>query len=412
MNLFRSKASLENDEQQLKNEIISTRVFICLLILSFVILLSYAAQTKVTKTVTFNLPTYELYSSLYNKYYQGLTCPCTNIAVPQEEFLSLKPNFHPICISDFTDARWSLGIYDAAKDVYTYNRDFRFRGPFMFDALISICSLAQSTINSSLTDFGQTALISSVLLSEDAFTEQINSNIYLFLTSLSNSFISSFRVVRDTTYGNGLVSNTLSSVSFRLIIDSSTTSNSSVGLITLRFKKYNNQTCSCHDTPTCQEQCYTYDPYTEVPIHSIPGLVIGCYTFEALLQSNFICFFNQTCVDELRQAIDFNDNFTTLAMNSSMLTKHQMDTNMENLMDDMMVEQWIEHMSYNDYFTQCRPIYCRYTYTKQFDILFIITTIIALIGGITTILQICIPRFVKLIRYIIAKRKQRRIQLH
>ena len=366
-----------------------------------------------TQTVTINSPMLALYSSLYEKHSETLTCPCTNISIAQKEFISLMPTFHPICTSHFIDVRWPLGIADAGSGGYIYNRDFRFRGPTMFTALAALCALSNASISSALVSFKSTTLITSDVLPERVFTSQVNASIDLFIASEASSFTRSFRIIRDTTQGNGLVSSTLSSLSLRLVVQISASNNSSSQSITLRFKKYKNQTCSCHDTATCKEQSYVYafESDSDV-IFLVPGFVTGCYVFEGLMQSNLICLFNQSCIDQLRQAVDFSNNFTTLALDLSKLTRHQSNTTVENIMRDIMVEEWTRNISYANYFTQCRPVYCRYTYTKKYDVLFVITSIIAVIGGLTTILQIIVPRFVKLVRWLIKKQGQRRIQVN
>ena len=53
------------------------------------------------------------------------------------------------------------------------------------------------------------------------------------------------------------------------------------------------------------------------------------------------------------------------------------------------------------------PVECKYTYVVTYDIIYIVTTITALIGGLITILQIVVPRAVKLMRHIWFKRCHR-----
>ena len=201
LNLFRSMIPSDHEEQQRRNELISTRLFICLLFASFLILLIYTSQVQVTQTITINSPTLGLYSSLYEKHAQTLTCPCSNIAVTQQQFISLTPTFHPVCTSDFIDARWPMGIINAAYSFYVYNRDFRWRGPIMFQALASICTLANVSMNNALIDFKSITLISDNVLPESVFNPQVNASVDLFITSTASSFNRAFRIIRDTMQG-------------------------------------------------------------------------------------------------------------------------------------------------------------------------------------------------------------------
>ncbi|CAF5097349.1 unnamed protein product [Rotaria sp. Silwood1] len=140
-----------------------------------VILLIYTSQVQVAHTITVNTPLLEVYSSLYEKYAETLSCPCTNIAIEQQEFISLIPTFHQICDSDFVDPRWPMGIQNTMQLFdYIYNRDFRMRGYSLFQALVSICALAKVSIGNALIDFKSTTFISKNLLSEKTFAAQMN----------------------------------------------------------------------------------------------------------------------------------------------------------------------------------------------------------------------------------------------
>jgi hypothetical protein len=413
-NLFRSTQQPEGDDNgyQLKNQLISTRLFICLLSISLIILLVYTSQVQVTHIIIIDSPSLEVYSSLYEKYAEVLTCPCTNIAITQQEFISLTPTFHQICDSDFVNTRWPTGIDASMGSNYVYNRDFRFRGFSAFTVLISICSLSKTNIANALIDFNSTTFISKNVLPENILIAQMNASIDSYTTSLAYAFERSFQTIRDTTQANGLVSATLSSITFRIVLNNNMSAIVPIDAISPRYKLYNQSSCSCHDSATCSEQAYIYTTdFSNIPIYPIPGLLIGCYGFEAMMQSNLLCFFNQTCVDDLRTAMNYTYNFTTRALDPSKLVYFNLNSTIQSIMEKIMVQQWIHNVSYVNYYNQCRPIYCRRTYEQKNDVIYIITTLFALIGGLTTILQLIVPRFVRLVRKLLLKRQQRRIRV-
>jgi hypothetical protein len=72
-----------------------------------------------------------------------------------------------------------------------------------------------------------------------------------------------------------------------------------------------------------------------------------------------------------------------------------------------MIEKWNEQISFSSYYQQCNPVSCVYTYNKQGDLAYVLTTTIALIGGLTTILKIIVPSIVAFIR-----RKKRPQAIH
>jgi beta-lactamase regulating signal transducer with metallopeptidase domain len=63
-----------------------------------------------------------------------------------------------------------------------------------------------------------------------------------------------------------------------------------------------------------------------------------------------------------------------------------------------MVEEWNSSIMYENYFNECEPTECTYTHQTKNNILYIITTIIGLIGGLTTALKLIVPRLVMLAR--------------
>ncbi|CAF1006346.1 unnamed protein product [Adineta steineri] len=408
LNLFYSTESSENErtDYQIKTELISTRLFICVLFISLSILLIYTSQVYVTQTIPLNTTLLKDYESHYEKYAEALICSCTNIAVTQNKFISLTSVFHQVCDSDFVNPRWRNGIDKTYLGIGAYQKDFRFRGASTFAALDSVCSLAKTSITNSLIDFNLTTFISKNLLSQNMLWAQMNASIDLYTMSIEYAFGRSLEIIRDLIHGNGLMSSTLSSLTVKLEPEKNFT-------VQPQYKTYDEGPdggeCSCHDSPSCNERQYVYLNRSK---HSrdiyVPGLLIGCYGFEALLQSNLICFFNQSCIDGLRKAILFKDNFTTSALDQSKLFYFNPNSTIRSMMEKAMVEKWVNSSNYDEYYNQCRPIYCKYTYKNKNNTIYIITTLFALIGGVSTVLRFIVPRFVKLLRKILLRRQQRR----
>jgi hypothetical protein len=318
-------------------------------------------------------------------------------------------SYHQICTSDFLDPSWAQGIYStyAFTPGGAYNRDFRSRSPYYFQMLASLCSLADNSLTDTLIDFSTTLFISTNVLSEHVFNSQVNGSIDLFISSVTNAFVRTFSLLEDTTKGNSLISSEISSLSFRLVIDSTSTANdSTTWQITLRYKFYN-KTCSCQITSKCIEQANVYTSTTPYTIlFPVPGIFIGCYTFEAMLQSNLNFFYNQTNVDWLRTSINITESLIVTALDPLQPSRFQTNSPIGNIFEQMMIEQWTRNISYVNYYVQCRPIYCKYSYVQKNDALYIITIITALIGGLTSVLQMVIPRFVKLVRRFCFKNNQ------
>ena len=385
----------------MKNQLISTRLFLILLTASLAVLIVYTSRSQITHTVTIDSPSSSIFSSLYQTYGDKLVCPCTNIAISRKEFISLHETYHQICDSDFLRTPWIEGLYMTYISLpgTIYNRDFRYRGYFFFQMLDTLCQLARDSLTVRLTDFNSASLISTNVLPERVFYSQINATIDLFLTTITNTFIRTLGLLRDTTQGNSLVSSTISSLSFRLVVNDTTNINdSSTWRITLRYKLYNDSQCSCSTTPKCVEQAYVWTFPRASRIFSIPGMLVGCYTFEAMLQSNLHLFYNQTGINWLQKNLNMTQPLNITALDPSQSSRFPIMSPIGNIIEKMLIEEWQRNISYANYYTQCQPIYCKYSYTQQNDALYIVTTITALIGGLSSALQMIVPRVVKLSR--------------
>ena len=92
--------------------------------------------------------------------------------------------------------------------------------------------------------------------------------------------------------------------------------------------------------------------------------------------------------------------------NSSFLNVYSNNSTVQDLVDQLMIDTWNSSTMYNQYYNECQPAQCTYSYETRNDLVFIITTLIGLVGGLTTSLKIVIPRLVKLIRDFLLKRRQ------
>ena len=119
-NIFKSVPPSIN-EHDLKNERISTRLFIVLLIISLTILLLYNSLINIIQTNNIKKPTFEQYSQLYSLYQEVLTCPCTQILIDYEKFIRLDYTLHQVCSSVFVSQNWidHLGYPYFAGTIYT-----------------------------------------------------------------------------------------------------------------------------------------------------------------------------------------------------------------------------------------------------------------------------------------------------
>ena len=93
-----------------RDQIVSTRVYIVLLLLSVVSLSEYAALSWRLLTFEIHNPTFATFEHLQAEYPETLTCPCTHIAVDVGKFVSIAVSFHQVGkYFGLTERNYALG---------------------------------------------------------------------------------------------------------------------------------------------------------------------------------------------------------------------------------------------------------------------------------------------------------------
>ena len=100
--------------------------------------------------------------------------------------------------------------------------------------------------------------------------------------------------------------------------------------------------CSCFASTNCVLDARFYrasgSDFDEV--FTIPGIHIGCYVSEALLQSTLECFYNQTCVDTVKLLLNYTTDFNVTALNSTIPSQFDTYTLISDLLKYTMVDEW------------------------------------------------------------------------
>ncbi len=97
--------------------------------------------------------------------------------------------------------------------------------------------------------------------------------------------------------------------------------------------------------------------------------------------------------------------FNPTALNSSLPSQYFVNSTIQDLINSLMVEEWNATGNYTSYYVGCQPSECIYSYTARNGILYIVTTLIGLLGGLITVLKLLVPQVVKFFMRYIIKRK-------
>ena len=117
---------------------------------------------------------------------------------------------------------------------------------------------------------------------------------------------------------------------------------------------------------------------------------------EALLQSTLECFYNQTCLDILQSNISSTHSMNATALDSSLPSQYHPKSRVQEHVDQLMVEQWMKSAAFEKYYAECQPSQCTYSHETKNSAVYIITTIVGLVGGLVTVLKLAAPRLIKL----------------
>lgn len=173
----------------------------------------------------------------------------------------------------------------------------------------------------------------------------------------------------------------------------------SVSLAANRFQMKSGTICSCVPTTHCLAPAAIYHSvmnettdiyYMTMDNTPIKGMKVGCTPLEGVLSSTLECYFDLSCI----QLLVMNASIVK-PLSSTQLNRFLPNTTIEQLVNNLFVEQWSFGFVAANYFRQCAPLTCTYSYTHRTTILNIITIIIGVLGGLSTALRIISPWLVQ-----------------
>ncbi|CAF1330875.1 unnamed protein product [Adineta steineri] len=270
----------------------------------------------------------------------------------------------------------------------------------MWQLTAAFCRYANSTLLEILDEFANTPLISSKLIPEELLRTQtltaLNNVHQTALDSVNRSITSADRITQANGLMTGLSTNAIAQLpangwqSFEYVFPSPT-----------EYKRQESTTfCLCIFGGSCSmpgglyfyeawETNEYYDLNVLVANVTIPGLVVDCLPIQTMFASTLECFYNQSCLNILLSAYQVNINISIL--NTSLSSRFTPTTTLNYLVNELFIEEIFNETIYGSYYQQCAPVYCSYTYSQRFDLIYVITTLIALFGGLNVTLLLIAP---------------------
>lgn len=163
---------------------------------------------------------------------------------------------------------------------------------------------------------------------------------------------------------------------------------------------------------------YGYNCALGTVVWSIPGIVKSCIFLEKVLSSDLRCFFNQTCINTILSLYNVDlpkrnplpaATLAITALNSSVHSRFLPNDTIMTILSDLMIEEWQFSIDYDNYYAACAPASCTYTISQQLDLIYTVTTIVGIFGGLSLSLKKIIPIVVQLIYWVFITRRERQV---
>lgn len=361
VNLFKSRDS--HTELDIRNEFLSTRIYIILLIIILSILIEYYSLLINRITVTIRSPSID---TIANTNESSMTCPCSLATVPFKPYLSIKPIFHPICSSDFVSDIW-LNTLDMKNNSDARKLQIRFRVLSLF------CQLAEQTLASQLRQLVNNHFLSTNLLSQNRFEALVYANINRTIATARSIFAHSLQLAVNTTNFNRLLS---ADDSF----EPPGTSMQFTDQVSAPLSHMSPFFVSCQFSN--QSGNITFNQF-----------YTNCVPLQALFHSSFVSFYNESIVKLLNY---LSVNISHRPLNLPLI--YSSNATIPFILNTLMLDTYLINLSYVSYFNQCNPQRCIFSKRSREKFIDTIVAAIGLIGGMTGILHFFIGHLVRLLR--------------
>ncbi|CAF1196645.1 unnamed protein product [Adineta steineri] len=389
-----------------------TRFYLCFLIIALLILLLYTSLQYDTITVVIKSPSVSQYEELLSQYPRTLKCPCNHIAIKYDKFISqIEPQYHQICTSTFVTSKWFEALKGKDMSRVGDDSDFRKIIGVQFEIISKLCSLSKKTLTVALYAFQETDYFTRHVIPRDEFKVSTEALLKQFETTRGHQFMQIIKLIQAVNHGNQLVSVLSSNWKFILrdvdfSSDEISIDSPSLDVLTLS-NTYDEDNCSCAVHSNCSYLSnFDFRTSNQSLKETLPGFRVGCLILDALLQSSFSCLYNKTCLELMRTAIYYSRPIPVQLFTYK--TSSELNITIETLLGQLFVLQWVHQTSYESYFNACAPQQCHYSYSTNFNQIYVITTLIAVFGGLTKGLHIVVSGGAWIIIKILDYRKKKR----
>jgi hypothetical protein len=397
LNLFKSYS---DDPETIRSERLKTRIYVVLFSLTLIAIIVYGAQALRTNIVTKYSPTEHEFELLSIRYPGTTRCPCSRVSIIFSELVQLDVTHHAVCSSHFISQAWIETTFN--ENVTRISPiDVRKTLSAFWQSIRSLCALVKAAVSDGFDDFRARSFISQEAQTREYLQTQARLNLNFSLETSLAKLQRNLLMIRQSVAGNRFISGL--NTNYRIVIIKNRTTSSLVQPKPVVFPNG----CSCLDPSGCPQHTFLFENHTSTHGTGVPGMIFNCQPFDGVLASSLECFYQSSCLSLLQQALSIPMKPIPLTSTGSRFSPN---TTMQALVNNLMIEQLIDETLFTQYYSRCDPTYCIYSYSRRFDVLFIVTLVISAFGGISTIAKLVSRLLVKLFAVIRSRWGRRNIR--
>ena len=274
-----------------------------------------------------------------------------------------------------------LSISLLSNELIYEKRDYRRWMLSHMQYLRGLCQISIESVKNSVEQFRSTLFVSKELLFENDFNEHINTIIEQTKQNTPYNLNRIFSLIENINFGNSIVSRYETNYKYKgnytYEFDSTIRNPNFVSAIS---ETYDND-CLCALHMNCTSQAYFIGINSSTKIR-IKDLKIGCIPTESFLLSTLECFYDVSCVNRIKEHTNYSYSLTPLSNQSQMI-----NLTVNELVQNLFTDQWIITKNYSSYYELCLPFICSYTYIEKVSLIYIVSFLLGLQGGLTIILK-------------------------
>ncbi|UJR17370.1 hypothetical protein I4U23_004265 [Adineta vaga] len=407
LNLF--KQLHQRTEKDVKRQKITTRVYLILLCSLFIMIFSFNQLRTYSITIHITNPTLDKFIELEKIYPSILRCPCKNTIASYRNFISISPTLHQVCKSSFVDDHW-ISLISVLNPSIEF--DWRFKAHAQFKLLSDLCRLANKTIDDAVNRFLAQSLIVSNVIADHDFNRQMNISLEQFFQSTTTYFRTLVDTVRLMMQVDQMYMETPEKIESNIQQAKLIAHRMENGTFQVKFifsgthDIYSAQiNCICAKNPSCKSPgtIYKHSIYSiglvkPELIQIMSETITGCTITDSLLFSTLKCFYSNddcflTTLNLLRpvsntvldiDSIKPSPGIYPMIYHSNSTHFHQNAT-VQDILKEIMIEQWNSYYFYDRFYQSCAPSHCIYSKTgEKKGTGEVILLMISLIGAMNT----------------------------